>query len=249
MGRRAVRRKPPKPWPAWRVNAEVAATVTRVLSARRVQLIIDGQRIIADTCLELQAGSRLQLKMIQTDPRPVLKILASARPPGVGGDARAAAPPRLPAILLPACPVCWQPSTGCRPGPTGGGEGLARLTGLITTLALKSAAPDAALLGRLLLNAGMVWEAKLTEALTRKPALAPEGLRQMATGDLKAAALGAAAGGGRRPPRPGVPSNASWKALKTLQLLNRHAARPERSFNPPTASSLGRRPCSLANCC
>jgi len=205
-----------------RVNAEVAATVTRVLSARRVQLIIDGQRIIADTCLELQAGSRLQLKMIQTDPRPVLKILASAGPQASGG---------MPAPQRP--PLAGDPFAGLSSllaavnrlsaGSDGGGEGLARLTGLITTLALKSAAPDAALLGRLLLNAGMVWEAKLTEALTRKPALAPEGLRQMATGDLKAAALELLQEAAGDPAARG-PVERFLEGLETLQLLNRHAA-------------------------
>ena len=73
-----------------RLNAEVAATVTRMLSPRQVQLAIAGQRVLADTYLQLQPGSRLQLRVIQTDPRPVLKILASAGPlaPGAMPAAR-----------------------------------------------------------------------------------------------------------------------------------------------------------------
>jgi hypothetical protein len=208
-----------------RLNAELAATVTRVLSARQVQLAIAGERILADTCLELQPGSRLQLKVIRTDPRPVLKILETVVPQDAAG---------MPAPKRP--PLAGDPFAGLSrllsAGQEGGGEGLARLTGLIASLAVKSAAPDAALLERLMLNAGMLWEAKVSQAVSRRPAPAPEGLRQMTAGDLKAAALQLlqeAAGG------PGARAGVQHflEGLETLQILNRHAAEETGRFILP----------------
>lgn len=205
-----------------RLNAELAATVTRVLSARQVQLAIAGEHILADTCLELQPGSRLQLKVIRTDPRPVLKILETVGPQDSAGMP---APKRPPLAGDPFAGLSRLLSIAGRlsAGHAGGGEGLARLTGLIASLAVKSAAPDAALLERLMLNAGMLWEAKVSQALSRRPAPAPEGLRQMTAGDLKAAALQVlqeAAGD------PGARAGVQHflEGLETLQILNRHAA-------------------------
>ncbi|HSM73374.1 MAG TPA: hypothetical protein VK852_02010, partial [Desulfobacterales bacterium] len=214
-----------------RLNAELAATVTRVLSARQVQLAIAGEHILADTCLELQPGSRLQLKVIRTDPRPVLKIMETVGPQDSAG---------MPALKRP--PLAGDPFAGLSrllsiagrlsAGHAGGGEGLARLTGLIASLAVKSAAPDAALLEGLMLNAGMLWEAKVSQALSRRPAPAPEGLRQMTAGDLKAAALQVlqeAAGG----PAARASVQHFLEGLETLQILNRHAAAANGRFFLP----------------
>jgi hypothetical protein len=212
----------PKPLAALRLNADLTATVIQTLSARQVQLAIAGQRVVADTFLPLQPGSRLLLKVVQTDPTPVLKILEAAGPQTPG------AMPAMRTLWLAGDPFArlsqLLATTGRLPEqPDGEGAGLARLTRLIATLALKSAAPEPALLERLILNGGMGWEGKLLAAMTRKPALAPDRIRQMAAQDLKAAALQLLqeiAGDGQVRARVA----AFLEGLETLQLLNRHAA-------------------------
>lgn len=212
----------PKPLAALRLNAAVTATVMQTLSARQVQLAIAGQRVVADTYLPLQPGSRLLLQVVQTDPTPVLKILEAAGPqppedmPAMRTLALAGDPfARLSHLLTPA---------GRLPGqPDGQGAGLDGLTRLIATLALKSAEPDAALLQRLILNGGMGWEGKLAAVMRRNPVPAPERIRQMAAQDLKAAALQLLeeiAGDGQARVRV----ENFLEGLETLQLLNRHVA-------------------------
>jgi hypothetical protein len=205
-----------------RLNATFPATVMRTLSCRQVQLAIGGQRVVADTFLPLQPGSQLQLKVVQTDPTPVLKILEAAAPPSSGKtpgmiNLSAGGDPfgRLSQLLAPAGPLPDQSETD--------GSGLARLTRLIGTLALKSAAPDPALLARLIHNGGVGWEGKLLNAMSRNPVPALDKLRQMAAQDVKAAALQlleeAAAGGQAR-----VRVESFLEGLEALQTFNRHSA-------------------------
>lgn len=210
-----------KPLAGLRLNATLPATVMRTLSARQVQLAIGGQRVVADTFLPLQPGSQLQLKVVQTDPTPILKVLEAAGPPSSGQppamiNLSAAGDPfaRLSQLMETAASLPNRPDTE--------NSGIARLTRLIGTLALKSAAPDLPLLERLIQDGGMGWEGKLSNALTRDPAGAPEKLRQMAGQDLKAVALqllAEAAEGG--PVREAV--ERFVEGLETLQTLNRHS--------------------------
>jgi hypothetical protein len=209
----------PKLLAALRLNAEVTATVVQTLSARQVQLTIAGQRVVADTYLPLQPGSRLLLKVVQTDPAPVLKILEAAGPPTSGG---------MRTLSLAgdpfACLAQLLAPTGRLPDqPAGQGAGLARLTDLMASLALKSTAADPTLLERLMVNGGILWEGKLAAAMARTRAPAPERIRQMAAQDLKAAALQLLpeiAGDGQARARV----EAFLEGLETLHLLNRHTA-------------------------
>ncbi|MFY9944060.1 MAG: flagellar hook-length control protein FliK [Desulfobacterales bacterium] len=207
---------------ALRLNTDVTATVVRTLSARQVQLTIAGQRVVADTYLPLQPGSRLLLKVVQTDPAPVLKILEAAGPPTSGGM------PGMRTLSLAgdpfACLAQLLAPTGRLPDqPAGQGAGLARLTDLMASLALKSTAADPTLLERLMVNGGILWEGKLAAAMARTRAPAPERIRQMAAQDLKAAALQLLpeiAGDGQARARV----EAFLEGLETLHLLNRHTA-------------------------
>lgn len=57
----------------------IDAKVVDILSSRRVQLLISGQKVVARTHVPLKPGDQIQLKVMSADPQPILKLMVENR--------------------------------------------------------------------------------------------------------------------------------------------------------------------------
>ena len=171
--------------PRLQAGRVLTAEVLRVLSERSAELLIDGRKMTAKTFLPLAAGQRLLLRVEQGGARQMLTFL---------GEADSAADvPRALVRQLQTHAAAQKMLTRIIADTAGGHAALLKDTVAAGSLQSEIPAPD--MLGRLIRNSGLLWEAKLAALADQNRAPSPAVVERFVSSDLKGVLLHMLSGG------------------------------------------------------
>lgn len=132
----------------------VSGTVLKSLASQKALLVIRGKPLVAQTPFPLNPGSRLALKVLQTDPLPVFKLQ--------GGQAGPPANINAAAVLSFLSKDLWEGLLSKTELPNVPRRMLEQMKGLIKDISREGfKKPSADLLQKVIQKSGLAWEAKL----------------------------------------------------------------------------------------
>jgi len=159
--------------PAFQKNQLVSAKVLHLLPQGKVQLLIDGQPVVAKTGLLLNPGEELQLKVVQQKDSVLLKLLEPLQSVGTK---------QLVSLVRFLSKNNVLPDIARTNIPD--------LTNILQETALKSSKRDDSFLPRLIENNGLLWEKKMGSLLkVQGQDTVRSSLDQLLKQDLKGALL------------------------------------------------------------
>ncbi len=190
--------------PLMKKDQVVEATVLKVVSKTRAELLIAGKRVLADTALRLTQGEKIKLKVASEGDRQVLNLVRPAASSTLSlasllgsfskenpfSGLEKAVRLLMQESIRPEAPAPSSSDSGIPSKALTGKADINGLRSLISSLAVKSEEPDPGFLPRLLEKGGLFWENRLSKLLP-DASLKTENpdLQRIALDDLKGYAL------------------------------------------------------------
>ena len=137
--------------PKLKKNQTISAKVLQLLPHGKAQLLVNGQKVVAKTALQLMPGEEVQLKVLAQKPDIILKLM---------GPVQKITPQQISSL------VDFFLKNETIPDITG--IKMTSVKEMLYGLALKSDKPDETFLPQLIEKSGMVWEKKVAEILLGK---------------------------------------------------------------------------------